>query len=87
MNTQFALLARFESPTIPLKAVCVEFFGMQPKSAEAKAKCGQFPIPTFKMRDSERSPTLVHIEDLAKHIDTQLKKAREEWAQVNGTDA
>ncbi|WP_325890983.1 pyocin activator PrtN family protein [Grimontia sp. NTOU-MAR1] len=87
MNTQFALLARFESPTIPLKHVCVEFFGIQHKTAEAQAKSGEFPIPTFKMRNSERSPTLVHIEDLAKHIDAQLTKAREEWASVNNTGA
>lgn len=83
MNTQFALLARYESPTIPLKQICEEFFGIKPKTAEAQAKCGEFPIPTFKMRNSERSPTLVHIDDLAKHIDTQLAAARKEWASVN----
>ncbi|PMN68390.1 pyocin activator PrtN family protein [Enterovibrio norvegicus] len=87
MNTQFALLARFESPTVALKEICIEFFGIQPKTAEAQAKCGEFPIPTFKMRQSERSPTLVHIEDLAKHIDAQLTKARKEWASVNGRAA
>ncbi|EGQ8484484.1 MULTISPECIES: pyocin activator PrtN family protein [Vibrio] len=83
MNTNFALLARFESPTVELKQVCQEFFGITPKTAEQRAKACDFPIPTFKLRDSERSPTLVKIEDLAKHIDRQYEQAKNEWQSVN----
>ncbi len=83
MNTNFALLARFESPTVELKQVCQEFFGITPKTAEQRAKAYDFPIPTFKLRDSERSPTLVKIEDLAKHIDRQYEQAKNEWQSVN----
>jgi hypothetical protein len=64
MNTNFALLARFQTPVIELKKVCEEFFGIKPKTAEQKAKGCDFSIPTFKLRDSERSPTLIKIEDL-----------------------
>ncbi|ELI0636737.1 pyocin activator PrtN family protein [Vibrio harveyi] len=83
MNTNFALLARFESPTVELRQVCQEFFGITPKTAEQRAKACDFPIPTFKLRDSERSPTLVKIEDLANHIDRQYEQAKNEWLSVN----
>jgi hypothetical protein len=84
MNTQFALLARFGSPTIELKQVSNEFFGITPKTAEQRAKACDFPVPTFKLRDSERSPTLIKIEDLAAYIDKRYQAAVNEWQLVNG---
>ena len=84
MNMQFALLARFESPTVELKAVCQEFFGITPKTAEQKAKACDFPVPTFKLRDSERSPTLIRVEDLAMYIEKRYELAKTDWQSVNG---
>ena len=84
MNTNFALLARFESPTVELKQVSQEFFGITPKTAEQKAKGCDFPVPTFKLRDSERSPSLVKIEDLAAYIDKRHAEAKRDWLSVNG---
>lgn len=83
MNTNFALLARFETPVIELKLVCEEFFGIKPKTAQQKVKGCDFPIPTFKLRDSERSPTLIKIEDLADYIDKRYSAAQNEWKQVH----
>lgn len=83
MNTQFALLAQFETTHIPLKAVCEEYFGIKKNTAEQQAKAGTFPVPTFKLRDSERSPTLIHVSDLAEYIDARYKQAKEEWTAVN----
>lgn len=83
MNTNFALLSRYQSPVVELKEVCEEFFGIKPKTAEQKAKGCDFPIPTFKLRDSERSPTLIKIEDLAAYIDKRYDEAQSEWKQVH----
>ncbi|KKA45131.1 pyocin activator PrtN family protein [Salinivibrio sp. KP-1] len=83
MNTQFALLAHYETTTIPLKDVCEKFFGVKKSTAEQQAKAGTFPVPTFKLRDSERSPTLIHVSDLAAYIDARYKAAKEEWTAVN----
>nr|WP_229648360.1 pyocin activator PrtN family protein [Vibrio sp. 10N.261.54.E10]MCC4892225.1 pyocin activator PrtN family protein [Vibrio sp. F13] len=80
----FALLARFESPTVELKAVSQEFFGILPKTAEQKAKAYDFPVPTFKLRDSERSPTLIRVEDLAMYIEKRYELAKTDWQSVNG---
>ncbi|MDE1210809.1 pyocin activator PrtN family protein [Vibrio aestuarianus] len=84
MNTNFALLARFGSPTVELKQVSKEFFGITPKTAEQRAKACDFPVPTFKLRDSERSPTLIKIEDLAAYIDQRYEDARNDWQSVHG---
>ncbi|MCG7551967.1 pyocin activator PrtN family protein [Pseudoalteromonas sp. Of11M-6] len=82
MNMTFALLARFNNPVVPLKEVCKEFFGVSPKTAEQQAKAGKLPIPTFKMRESERAPTLVNVTDLAEYIQSQYDNARTEWERV-----
>ncbi|MDL5025628.1 pyocin activator PrtN family protein [Vibrio sp. TMPB1044] len=84
MNMHFALLARFASPTVELKAVSQEFFGITPKTAEQKAKACDFPVPTFKLRDSERSPTLIKVEDLAMYIEKRYELAKTDWQSVNG---
>ena len=79
MNITFALLARFGSPTVELKAISQEFFGYTPKTAESKAKANALPVPTFKLRDSERSPSLVNISDLAAYIESRYKESRKDW--------
>ncbi|MBE0369238.1 pyocin activator PrtN family protein [Pseudoalteromonas aurantia] len=84
MNIQFALLARFNSPTVQLREISQEFFGISPKTAQQKAKTAQLPVPAFKLIESERSPTLVNVSDLAEWIEKRSKEARTEWQQVNG---
>ncbi|MBQ4844396.1 pyocin activator PrtN family protein [Pseudoalteromonas sp. MMG005] len=84
MNMSFALLARFESPVIQLKDISEEFFGISPRTAQQKANAGEFPVPTFKALDSERSPMLVNIADLAEYLEKRYKEGRNEWQQVNG---
>lgn len=82
MNTVFALMARFESPTVKLKDICEEFFGYTPKTAEQKAKGQGLPVPTFKLRDSERSPSLINVTDLAAFIDERHAQAKNDWQAI-----
>ena len=44
MNTNFALLARFESPTVELKQVSQEFFGITPRRQSKERKLVTFPF-------------------------------------------
>lgn len=83
MNMTFALLACFQKPAVPLKEVCQEYLGLLPKTAEQKAKAGTLPFPTFKVRDSERAPTMVNITDLGEYLQSQYEKGRNEWQSVN----
>ena len=82
MNTKFALLAKFESPIVPLKDICKDFFGISPKTAETKAAAADLPVPTFKLRESQRSPTLIKVEDLAKYIDSCHLEGTKIWNSV-----
>lgn len=79
MNIAFALLARFESPIVALKDISGEFLGLTPKTAEQRAKAQSLPFPTFKLRDSERSPSLVNVQDLAAYIESQYAVSRKDW--------
>ncbi|ATC93475.1 pyocin activator PrtN family protein [Pseudoalteromonas tunicata] len=79
MNTAFALLARYGKSELELREICVDYFGITPETANQKAKAHALPVPTFKLRNSERSPTLVKVEDLAAYIDKQHQAAKEEW--------
>jgi len=82
MKTTFALLARFGSPLVPLDKICEEFLGLKSKTAENQAKACTLPFPTLKLRNSERSPTMVKVEDLAAHIDKQYEESNKEWRSV-----
>lgn len=82
MNTAFLLAARFETPTVELKAICMEFFGLNAKTAEQHAAAQKLPVPTFKLRDSGKAPTLVKVEDLAAFIDASHAKAKRDWDAI-----
>lgn len=78
MNTAFALLARFESPTVKLEDICAEYFGMDKDKAYQLASVNELPVPTFRA-GSQKSPRLIHVDDLAKWLDEQRAAARIEW--------
>lgn len=82
MNTAFALLARFESPTVKLEDICEEFFGMGRDKAYQHAALNNLPVPTFRASDSQKAPRLIHVDDLAKWLDEQRATARQEWERA-----
>lgn len=77
MNTVFLLMAEFQTATIALADVSERYFGMKPATAEKKAVLGQFPVPTFRANDSQKAPRMMHIQDLADHLDEQRRKGRD----------
>lgn len=85
MNTFFLLMAEYESPTIPLAKVAERYLGMSMRLAEQRAIAGKLPIPTFRVGDSQKAPRMVHVQDLAEHIDKRRALAKEEMAQVNSS--
>ncbi|KZX00959.1 hypothetical protein JL49_09115 [Pseudoalteromonas luteoviolacea] len=83
MNTQFALLARFGKREIALNDISEEFFGLLPKTANARANDEGLPIPTYRLIDSQKAPRLVDVEVLANYIDEQREKAAQNWRYSN----
>ena len=78
MNTLYFLMAEFQTVTPALSNICEKYLGMKPATAEKKALLGELAIPTFRIGESQKAPRLVHLEDLASHID----KAREEGRKL-----
>lgn len=81
-NFHFALYMRFQSPTVELKVISEDYLGLKPATAMQRARAGSLPLPTFKMLDSERSPTLVSVDDLGNYMAKRHKMAEEEWQSV-----
>lgn len=82
MNTMFLLMAEYGTATVPLGQVCEKYFGLKPATAEKRAAMGGLPIPTFRAAESQKAPRMIHIQDLADHIDAQLKKGRDLLEQM-----
>ena len=78
--TLWMLMAQFNGQaTVTLESICNTYFGMSiQKAASSALKC-TLPVPAFRLAESQKSPWLVHLSDLAVHID----KCREQAAKEN----
>ncbi len=83
MNTLFLLMSHYGKPTVPLADICNEYFGMSEHTAAVKAKSNQLPIPVFRLANSNKSPLMIHLEDLSKLIDERKQKAQEAHEYFN----
>lgn len=81
MNTKYALHARFGTPIVALADICEEFFHINAETANGKANSQSLPIPSFRMEDHKRSPFMVHLDDLATHIETCREQVLTEWQE------
>lgn len=84
MNTLYFLMAEFETITPALSDICEKYLGMKPATAEKKALLGELSLPTFRMSESQKAPRLVHLEDLAAHIDKARNEGKKFHEYVNG---
>ncbi|ECJ3939271.1 pyocin activator protein PrtN [Salmonella enterica subsp. salamae] len=80
MNTLYFLMAEFETVTPTLADISEKYLGMKPRTAEDKAALGRLPIPTFRLGDTQKAPRLVHLEDLAHHIDKMREESKKQHA-------
>lgn len=76
MSTAMLLASRFNGPTVPLEVIAQEFFGLEPKIAARYAAACTLPVAAARMSTSRMAPWLVHVDDLAKHMDAQFAAAR-----------
>ncbi|NTZ47887.1 pyocin activator protein PrtN [Lelliottia aquatilis] len=83
MNTLYFLMAEFETVTPALADICEKYLGMKPATAEKKALLGELSLPTFRLSESQKAPRLIHLEDLASHIDKARQAGRELYDYIN----
>ena len=82
MNTEFALLALFGKPYVRLEEVCQDYFNVGAHKAKQMASRGEFPVPVMRASHSQKSPYLVKVTDLARHLDDRYNEHREDWEKV-----
>lgn len=73
------LMKQYPLPTVQLKMIAEEYLGLTPGEAQREANMNRLPIPTFRLRNSQKAPLMIHIQDLATHIDASLAAARTQW--------
>src|SRR5436309_3231394 len=78
-TTVYALIKRFNGPTVPLEVVASEFFGLGKEKAYQYAALNRLPVPTFRCTESNKAPLLVHVEDLAALLDSRRASQRSQW--------
>jgi hypothetical protein len=83
MHTVFLLMAIHNDAVLPLSVVAEKYLAMSPRRANEMAAAGTFPIPTFRLRRSQKSPRMVHLQDLANWIDKQRQEAVKQWHRSN----
>ena len=81
-STFFALMAEYETASVELNLVCNKYFGLTPPEAAKRANLNRLPIPVFRC-GSQKSALMIHISDLANHIDAQREKAQIQWKKMN----
>jgi hypothetical protein len=78
MNTELQLVALY-GVAIPLSEVCETHLGLSYTEASRKAATEDLPVPTFRMRDSNKSPLLISAKHLAAYLDQKTAIAEEVW--------
>lgn len=82
MKTITMLFARFETAAVGLEDVAQEYFGLSPEQAKRQAGRGELPVPAFRMGKA-KAPWLIHLEDLAKHIDQAREQAKTDHQKLH----
>lgn len=77
MITALALLSIHKSPTVPLADICQQYLGLGYEEALRKAARAELPVPVFRLNNSRKAPLMVHVKDLAAHIDRARNEAAE----------
>lgn len=83
LNTADYLFMKYRSTTVELLAIVKDYYP-HPSKAEAlrKANKPEFPFSVFKLNSSKRAPFLVHVKDLASHLDKQYQQAKKDFSTL-----
>jgi hypothetical protein len=84
MNIANFLFMQFRTPTPTLDKVCEIYFPHLCKAKQLeKARKMEFPFICFKIDNSQKSPYLVDLFDLAFVIDNSYKSHFEDFKKIN----
>lgn len=78
--TRQILLQQFNHRVlIPVDEIAEPYLNLARRTALNRAKTHSLPFPCFKIGDSQKSPVVVHLNDLVKYIDQKISEERSIW--------
>jgi hypothetical protein len=77
--THTILLEQFGSVIIPVEELAESYLHLARRTALNMAKKHQLPFPCFKLGNSNKSPFVVHLNDLVDFIDRRVAEERRVW--------
>lgn len=77
--TELHLLVLYRTAAVRLDEICSTYMNLKPRQAEALAAKNALGVPTFRLRESQKAPRMVKLNDLAEFIDSRAAAARENW--------
>ncbi len=69
------------NPLIPIELIAEQILGLSIATAKRKASNFELPFPTIRLTNSQKSPYVVHIQDLANFIDKITAEAKCNWGK------
>ncbi|WP_063334103.1 pyocin activator PrtN family protein [Marinomonas sp. TW1] len=84
-KTLFLLMAEFEGRAAVKLEEALHYTNFKTlHEANKAANCGELPIPAFRMSKSQKSPYIIHLEDLAEALDTAREEAKQRALLLSG---
>ncbi len=77
------LMSQFGGEPVILLTELSDYFKMSEATLKRRAKTQDLPVPVARLGFSQKSPYVVHIADLADHIDKKFDAARKDWNLMN----
>ncbi|WP_069384036.1 pyocin activator PrtN family protein [Halomonas caseinilytica] len=83
-STYFGLLAEFDGcAELPLDEVAPKYFGLNARTAGARAGAQALPVPAYRAMDSQKCKWMISAGDLAEYLDQRKAEARQLWRAIN----
>ncbi len=83
LDIKFLVAAQFGlRPTIELEKLCESVLRIGYKRASALAKNHELPFPAFRLYESQKSPWVVSINDLASYIEAKMAEEKSQWQRM-----
>lgn len=85
-NRVFLLMGLFGAADVQLQQVVEKYFPhLSEREWKRKAALQQFPFPVYRAERSQKSPWMVGVAELAKHLDKQEEEAAKDCTARKNT--
>lgn len=83
LQKRILILCQQYGAEIPVRNICQHYFNCTVKTANERIKVKKFPLPAYRITDTNSGDYYVTEEDLAALIEKKHSQAKAEWEAVN----